>query len=246
MPEENDYSILHRSSSSGYMADMNDPLGLIGRTGGNRRSPITTLAAYSKPPMLHDAKSDLDPTEWKPDLKQRAVSDASEAFQYLSQFHRSTPVLSSRRPALPARRTPSTLTTAFTTPSLSHTPTTSSPSSEISPSGTPYEFAAGPTSPPLLLPSKLEVDATYSTRPPSSNSIGLMAQGPSHENLSGAPTGKSLSAGRGGMMSLRRAKVEGGVMYEKEKSWVVLEEESIRGSLNKLLRMREGMELGGM
>ncbi|MCJ1452116.1 hypothetical protein MMC28_002458 [Mycoblastus sanguinarius] len=119
------------------------------------------------PPIIHDGKSDLDPTEWKPaeakdkqgespgpktvespgskssgewkpKLPQRP---SSEAFQYLSRFHRSSDSLSSRRrPVLtPGRST----FTSRTTPSLSHTPTAST-SSEESLTRTPYEYVAPP------------------------------------------------------------------------------------------------------
>lgn len=94
------------------------------------------------PHMAHDGKSDLDPSEWKPNLSHRA---SSEAFQYLSQFHRSSSSLTpTRRPAL---QTHSTIASAvLTTPSLSHTPTTST-SSDESLAGTPYEFVTRPLLP---------------------------------------------------------------------------------------------------
>lgn len=108
--------------------------------------------------MAHDGKSDLDPTEWKPAEPTVTESKSppspkagewkpklphrpsSEAFSYLSKFHRSSDSLySKRRPALGHGR--STISSR-TTPSLSHTPTASS--SEESLSGTPYEFVARP------------------------------------------------------------------------------------------------------
>lgn len=99
--------------------------------------------------MAHEGKSDLDPSEWKPNL---SPHPSSEAFQYLSQFHRSSASLApTRRPALQMRRT--TASVAITTPSLSHTPTTST-SSDESLAGTPYEFVTRP-----LLPRH---DPTYS------------------------------------------------------------------------------------
>ncbi len=85
--------------------------------------------------MAHDGKSDLDPSEWKPQLPD---SRSSEAFQYLSQFHRSaTSFTPTRRPVLQSRSTTASVTT--TAPSLSHTPTTSSSSSE-SLATTPHEL----------------------------------------------------------------------------------------------------------
>lgn len=99
--------------------------------------------------MAHDGKSDLDPSEWKPNLPDRSNSDA---FHYLSQFHRSsTSLIPNRRPALQSRST--TTSVAITTPSLSHTPTTNT-SSDVSLAGTPYEFVNRP-----LLPRH---DPTYS------------------------------------------------------------------------------------
>lgn len=110
------------------------------------------------PPVAHNGKSDLDPTEWKPaeptlmesksppspkDGKPKLpLRTGNEAFSYLSKFHRSNDSLSSkRRPTLGHDR--STLSSR-TAPSLSHTPTAST-SSEESLSGTPYEFVARPT-----------------------------------------------------------------------------------------------------
>ena len=111
------------------------------------------------PPLAHDGKSDLDPTEWKPAEPNLSESKSppgtkapepkpklshapsSEAFSYLSKFHRSSDSLySKRRPALGHGR--STISSRAT-PSLSHTPTAST-SSEESLSGTPYEFVARP------------------------------------------------------------------------------------------------------
>lgn len=92
--------------------------------------------------MAHEGKSDLDPSEWKPNLSPRSCS---EAFQYLSQFHRSSASLTpTRRPVLQPRST--TASVAITTPSLSHTPTTST-SSDESLAGTPYEFVIRPLLP---------------------------------------------------------------------------------------------------
>lgn len=101
------------------------------------------------PPLTHEGKSDLDPSEWKPNSSSRS---SSEAFQYLSQFHRSSASLTpTRRPVFQPRST--TASVAITTPSLSHTPATST-SSDESLAGTPYEFVTRP-----LLPRH---DPTYS------------------------------------------------------------------------------------
>ena len=129
--------------------DMYDPFSFTSRTIVPRRKPTIIPNGSSKPPVLHNAKADLDPTEWKPDSKDRAKSNASEAFQYLSQFHSSTPSLvSSRRPELQTRST----TSALTAPSLSHTPTASITSSEASPLGTPSDgpvYAASSSKKPV-------------------------------------------------------------------------------------------------
>lgn len=100
------------------------------------------------PPVAHDGKSDLDPTEWKP--AEGTVQEkpggggkpvtwrpklphcpSSEAYGYLAQFHRSAPA-AARRGALNGR----------STPSLSHTPTTAA-SSNGSEAGTPTEVSIG-------------------------------------------------------------------------------------------------------
>ncbi|KAJ5972519.1 uncharacterized protein N7479_002437 [Penicillium vulpinum] len=53
------------------------------------RVPSNSIPAMRIPSHVHDAKSDLDPTEWKPVLARSASSLASsDAWNYLSQFHR--------------------------------------------------------------------------------------------------------------------------------------------------------------
>ena len=153
------------------MNDLNDPFGFTSRTIVPRRRPTTYPKASSKPPVLHDAKADLDPTEWKPDLKHRAKSDASEAFQFLSQFHSSTPG-SSRRPELQTRST-TTSASVLNAPSLSHTPTASITSSEASPIGTPND-APGYTA----SPSKKSVEMIKVN-----DSIGVKRAGSKKANL---------------------------------------------------------------
>lgn len=101
------------------------------------------------PPVAHDGKSDLDPTEWKPSEggpakgkpggKEKAATwrpkishrPSSEAYSYLSQYHRSAPT-----------STPRLGTTHRSTPSLSHTPTTTA-SSDDGMVGTPAEICNG-------------------------------------------------------------------------------------------------------
>ncbi|KAJ5375201.1 hypothetical protein N7517_007207 [Penicillium concentricum] len=65
------------------------------------RVPSNSIPTMRILSHVHDAKSDLDPTEWKPVLARSASSLASsDAWNYLSQFHRGTgePMLS--RPAV--------------------------------------------------------------------------------------------------------------------------------------------------
>ena len=161
MPPTHPYLTLALNSPNKMMpstlsSDIDDPFG--------SRIPTYVPRAQRTPrslyddrilPMTHDGKSDLDPTEWKPaepsDTERKspgksgerkpklAHRPSSEAFSYLSKFHRSSDSLASkRRSALGHGRS-----TSRTTPSLSHTPTAST-SSEESLAGTPYEFVGRP------------------------------------------------------------------------------------------------------
>ncbi|KAF6234502.1 hypothetical protein HO173_007127 [Letharia columbiana] len=145
---------------SAYSDDIDDPFGSKIPTYVAAMQPTPRPTSDARiPPVAHNGKSDLDPTEWKPaepiltETKSPPSPKAgewkpklphrpsSEAFSYLSKFHRSSDSLySKRRPALNHGR--STISSR-TTPSLSHTPTAST-SSEESLSGTPYEFVARP------------------------------------------------------------------------------------------------------
>ncbi|CAF9933009.1 hypothetical protein IMSHALPRED_009036 [Imshaugia aleurites] len=146
---------------STFSDDMDDPFGskIPTYVAAMRPTPRSTRDARI-PPMAHDGKSDLDPTEWKPAEPTLMESKSppgpkagewkpklphrptSEAFSYLSKFHRSSDSLHLKhRPALAHGRC---TTSSHATPSLSHTPTASSTSSEESLSGTPYEFVARP------------------------------------------------------------------------------------------------------
>lgn len=75
------------------------------------------------PEELHDHKSDLDPTEWKPKLPR----GASDAYRYLSQFHANINRDDSEyvRAERPRHKHTMSMTT---TPSLGSTPTTVSSS----------------------------------------------------------------------------------------------------------------------
>ena len=130
--------------------DPDESFGSKARSIIERQQCTSRLSTTRIPPLEHDGKSDLDPSEWKPHLSHRP---SSEAFRFLSLFHRSSATLTpTRRPALQSRNTVASV--AITTPSLSHTPTTST-SSDESLAGTPYDFATRP-----LLP---RLDPKYST-----------------------------------------------------------------------------------
>jgi hypothetical protein len=99
------------------------------------RLPASSTPAIRIPAELHDAKSDLDPTEWKPVIHRRhgsATSVASsEAWNFLSQFHGDEALPAGRHPAMGHRSTSSLsiLTNgAAGTPSLTHTPSTATSS----------------------------------------------------------------------------------------------------------------------
>lgn len=124
--------------------DCDESLGSTFRNSSRRQQPLAPLPSTRIPPFAHEGKSDLDPSEWKPNLSHRS---SSEAFLFLSQFHRSSASLTPTcRPTLQSRSTVASV--AITTPSLSHTPTTST-SSDESLAGTPYEFTTRPLLPRL-------------------------------------------------------------------------------------------------
>ncbi|KAL2002949.1 hypothetical protein VTN02DRAFT_5482 [Thermoascus thermophilus] len=96
------------------------------------KAPVGTTPSVRIPADLHDAKSDLDPTEWKPILPRHHGSStslaSSEAWQYLSQFHGSSAevMFPSRRPSAGYRSSASlsTMMSSGGVPSLTHTPST--------------------------------------------------------------------------------------------------------------------------
>jgi hypothetical protein len=94
------------------------------------RRPSTIHSFQSKPPTLHDFKSDLDPTEWKPhSTRPGHVRSQSAAFGYLAQFHRSASgfmALSNRRPPMPSRASTPIIPVVDTAPSEVQTPAMSS------------------------------------------------------------------------------------------------------------------------
>ncbi|EXJ76345.1 uncharacterized protein A1O5_00853 [Cladophialophora psammophila CBS 110553] len=126
---------------------------------------------------LHDHRSDLDPTEWKPKIPHRGASTNSEAFRYLSRFHQTHNMAISnasdhpdnhlvrpdRPPATRHKSTlsMSTLTPSTTTPSLANSPTTTSSSF-----GSMYEFNLRPLAP--------RTNPLYSTSAGHARSIDLV------------------------------------------------------------------------
>lgn len=171
------------------------------------------------PPIAHDGKSDLDPTEWKPQLP---PSRSSDAFQYLSKFHPSTVNLrSTRRPTI---NTHSSTTASVTTtaPSLSHTPMTSTSSSE-SLATSPFEFRP-------LLPRH---DPTYSASA-GSKSIDLIVPN-LHTAFSVPLNGNCVDTKR----ALPNCDLENSTIVDDDfgKRWVVGNYEPAAGSLRKLLEI---------
>ncbi|KAL4917482.1 life-span regulatory factor-domain-containing protein [Aspergillus aurantiobrunneus] len=89
------------------------------------KAPVTASQPIRIPTDSHEAKTDLDPTEWKPVIPTDARHSSlmtSDAWKYLSQFHGDDSVLPIRR----ARGRNQSSTSLSTLPSLSHTPLTPS------------------------------------------------------------------------------------------------------------------------
>lgn len=83
------------------------------------------------PADVHHAKSDLDPTEWKPKGTRNLRN--SEAHRYLSQFHRASMSISDENEKIettrpPMHRSHTSMTSRMSTPSLASTPTTATSS----------------------------------------------------------------------------------------------------------------------
>ncbi|KIX98365.1 uncharacterized protein Z520_05666 [Fonsecaea multimorphosa CBS 102226] len=141
---------------------------------------------------LHDHRSDLDPTEWKPKIPHsRGASTNSEAFRYLSRFHQthniaynnsnnssssdhssdnhshSHHVIKSvdHRPG-PAMRHKSTLSMSTLTPSTTTPSLANSPTTTSSSFGSMYEFNLRPLAP--------RTNPLYSTSAGHSRSIDLV------------------------------------------------------------------------
>ena len=202
--------------------DTDDPFSLKPRTilPTQLPTPRPFLAARI-PPQAHEGKSDLDPTEWKPNLPHRPSSDA---FQYLSQFHKLGPssLTPTRRPLM-ARSARSAVNVAVTTPGLSYTPTAST-SSEDSVASTPYEFLTRSLLPPA-----------YSL-PSTAGSINLATP-----HVVSSTSSVSVPEKHAVEAKLARKAKEtmnlGDLCYEKK--WVVGSERPAAGSLKKLLRVDE-------
>ncbi|OAP61999.1 hypothetical protein AYL99_04202 [Fonsecaea erecta] len=130
---------------------------------------------------LHDHRSDLDPTEWKPKIPSRGASTNSEAFRYLSRFHQTHMIAANNnnspdhsdslgqfvkpeRPAATRHKSTlsmSTLTPSTATPSLANSPTTTSSSL-----GSLYDFNLRPLAP--------RTNPLYSTSAGHARSIDLV------------------------------------------------------------------------
>ncbi|MCJ1470604.1 hypothetical protein MMC07_009250 [Pseudocyphellaria aurata] len=224
-PASSPYLPLFSPSLNHYISgeDCEDILGLKARNASARQQSADSLLSPRIPPLTHEGKSDLDPSEWKPNLSPRS---SSEAFQYLSQFHRSSASLApSRRPTLPTRRT--TASVAITTPSLSHTPTTST-SSDESLAGTPYEFATRP-----LLPRH---DPTYSASAGTKSVDLVIPHLPSAFSVpvSGIAVDTKLSS-TAKKCDLESTTITGDANFGKR--WVVGSPGPAAGSLKKLLEI---------
>ncbi|KAJ5101541.1 hypothetical protein NUU61_003763 [Penicillium alfredii] len=123
------------------------------------RAQPTPIPAIRIPSDAHDAKTDLDPTEWKPVLLGRSSTSSSlassDAWHYLSQFHGNDESLlhHHRRPSSMPRSLPALdggLSAAVAMPSLTHTPSTAASSFSSTASdylGSMYESGMRPLPP---------------------------------------------------------------------------------------------------
>ncbi|KAL1965009.1 hypothetical protein VTN77DRAFT_6209 [Rasamsonia byssochlamydoides] len=126
---------------------------------GSSPRPIPGLRI---PSDLHDAKADIDPTEWKPVISRRNGSSTSlastEAWNYLSQFHggdEAMMMMPTRRPGHAHRSSASLSVLNGALPSLTHSPSTatSSLNSNSDYVGPVYDFTALRPLPPRRNPS---------------------------------------------------------------------------------------------
>jgi hypothetical protein len=86
-----------------------------------------TQIPFGKPSGTHTAKSDLDPTEWKPVLARSSTSLTSDAWTYLSKFHTEPlrPTVHRSASSLPALAGTSS-SSHSRVPSLTNTPSVAS------------------------------------------------------------------------------------------------------------------------
>lgn len=184
----------------------------------HRQPSVDGIITSRIPPIAHDGKSDLDPTEWKPQLPH---SRSSDAFQYLSKFHPSTQSLRSTRRPVHHTRSSTTASVMTAAPSLSHTPTTSTPSESLATS--PLEFRP-------LLPRH---DPTYSASI-GTKSIDLIIPHV-HTGFSVTFNSDCVDTKR----PLANGDPENSTIVEENfgKRWVVGNYEPADGSLSKLLEV---------
>lgn len=122
--------------------------------------PLTPSASTSLsspqiriPSELHDAKSDLDPTEWKPKLQRPRLTSSksnSAAFQYLSQFHRSTSncalgenEIFEKSPLGSVHRSTVSMASLYSAPSLATSPDTAASSMDTDLAAQSYTYGYG-------------------------------------------------------------------------------------------------------
>ncbi|KAL6235365.1 hypothetical protein BDW75DRAFT_142081 [Aspergillus navahoensis] len=94
------------------------------------KAPVMASQPIRIPTDMHESKTDIDPTEWKPVIPTDDRSSnvmASDAWKYLSKFHGDESVLPMRR----AKGHNTSSTSLSTLPSLSNTPSTPSSVSSI-------------------------------------------------------------------------------------------------------------------
>ncbi|MCJ1358255.1 MAG: hypothetical protein MMC33_008254 [Icmadophila ericetorum] len=224
-PPSNVPDNMYTPSSTPSSIPDSDAFGITTRAIVPRQKPSTYASTSSIPPVLHNAKSDLDPTEWKPDSVRHTDSEASK---YLSQFHRSkSGSILPRRPVLQTHMAASMIPTVMAAPSLSHTPTTSSASSSSSIAGTPYEFITPSAHAPGL----------YITPPSTTEHNGISS---SNSSASVPPTLKAVHGKGKAICAPVSPTLVGEVSYEKK--WIAAlstEPVAMDGSLKKLLRYQE-------
>ncbi|KAJ5370059.1 uncharacterized protein N7496_006151 [Penicillium cataractarum] len=125
------YSSTYTATTSPPTSPPLSPRTIVAPMTPTRISSSTPIPSIRIPPTIHAAKSDLDPTEWKPVLGPRTDSTSStsslatsDAWGYLSQFHGGSSVLLTRR----SHRSTASLSTldVAATPSLTHAPSVAS------------------------------------------------------------------------------------------------------------------------